>query len=223
MRLTKSQIAWRAAQDLPAGSVVNLGRGLPTLVGDHLPPGRDVILQSENGILGVGPKPAVPDPDLSDASKRPVSLVAGASLFGLVESFDMIRGGHIDLVLLGAFQVSERGDLANWATDDDALPPAIGGAMDLAAGCREVWVLTTHTDRDGAPKLLADCTYPLSAAGVVTRIYTDCAVIAVEPGGGFRALKRVAGVDLRALTGARLADADTAPVMRVPDLETLDG
>lgn len=222
--LTDAQIAWRAAQDLPADAIVNLGRGLPTLVGDHLPPGRGIVLQSENGILGVGPQPCVPDPDLCDASKRPVTLVPGASVFGLVESFDMIRGGHLDLVLLGAFQVSARGDLANWATDDDRLPPAIGGAMDLAAACREVWVLIRNSDRQGAPKLLEQCTYPLSAAGVVTRIYTDLAVLAVEPGGGFRLVERAPGVsasELQAATGARISGLHDAPTMTIPELEDL--
>jgi 3-oxoacid CoA-transferase B subunit len=217
VRLTREQIAWRAAQDLPAGSVVNLGRGLPTLVGDHLPPNRGIVLQSENGLLGVGPQPEVPDPDITDASKRAVSLVPGGSIFDLVESFDMIRGGHIDLVLLGGFQVSAAGDLANWATDDDILPPAVGGAMDLASGCREVWALMSHTDSAGRPKLLQSCTYPLSAAGVVTRIYTDLAVIAVDRFTGFRVIERVPGVDLQSVTGAPLCDADTASMLRPPE------
>jgi 3-oxoadipate CoA-transferase beta subunit len=185
VNLTKQQLAARVAQDIPDGSYVNLGIGLPTLVADVVPPGREIIYHSENGILGMGPSPAAGtgDPELINAGKQPVTLLPGGAYFHHTDAFVMMRGGHIDITVLGAFQVSEGGDLANWATDDATLPPAVGGAMDLAVGARKVLVMTTHTTRDGRPKLLRSCTYPLTAAGVVDRIYTDLAVIDVTPEG----------------------------------------
>lgn len=219
----KYAIAWRAAQDLPDGALINLGRGLPTQVVDHVPRGRRVMLQSENGLLGIGPRPAADaiDPDITNASKDPVTLVPGASIFDLVESFDMIRGGHIDLVLLGGFQVSAAGDLANWATSADGeLPPAIGGAMDLASACPTLWVLMTHQDRDGSPKLVRQCSYPLTSAGNVSRIYTDLATLEVVPGRGLRVLERCADMalaDLQAVTDAPLfEDLPSAPLRAAP-------
>ena len=214
-------IAWRAAQDLPPGAIVNLGRGLPILVADQAPPGR-VMSQSENGLLGVGPSPRPDkiDSSLTNASKQPVTLVAGGSVFDLAESFDMIRGGHVDLALLGAFQVSEAGDLANWATETGSdLPPAVGGAMDLAVGCREVWVLMSHCDRDGAPKVVDRCTLPLTAAGVVTRIFTEKGTFETVRDGGMRVLERdhdLAAEELQAITGARLLGIADARPLRVP-------
>jgi 3-oxoadipate CoA-transferase, beta subunit len=185
MSWTMAQAAARIAQDLPEGSVVNLGIGLPTLIADHLPSGREILLHSENGILGLGP--GVPEPeadwDIIDAGKRPVSLVPGAAIFHHADSFAMIRGGHIDVAVLGAYQVSRAGDLANWSVDDGPTLPGVGGAMDLAAGARQVYVLSRHTRADGSPKLVGECTLPLTATGVVTRFYSDLAVIEfAEPG-----------------------------------------
>ena len=183
--LSREAIARRAAMDLWDGAVVNLGIGLPTLVANYVPAGREIIYHSENGILGVGPTPGPNeiDPDLINASKTPVSLLPGASIFHHTDAFVMIRGGHIDLALLGAMQVSARGDLANWATGDEKMPPAVGGAMDLAAGAKGVFVLMEHTTKDGAAKIVENCTYPLTAPGVVTRIFTNLAVIDVAADG----------------------------------------
>lgn len=202
-------IARRAARDLPDGAYVNLGIGLPTLVADNIPEGREVVFHSENGLLGVGPAPSRDqvDPDLTNAGKTPVTLLPGGAIFHHNDSFMMIRGGHIDYALLGAFQVSARGDLANWATDDGTRAPAVGGAMDLAAGARRVWVLMEHTTRDGKPRIVERCTYPLTAPGVVRRIYTDLAVIDVD--GGLIVREMAPGVDfarLQALTDAPLVD-----------------
>jgi 3-oxoadipate CoA-transferase, beta subunit len=183
--LSRDAIAKRAAMDLWDGAVVNLGIGLPTLVANYVPAGREIIYHSENGILGVGPSPGPNeiDPDLINASKTPVSLLPGASIFHHTDAFVMIRGGHIDLALLGAMQVSAAGDLANWATGDEKMPPAVGGAMDLAAGAKGVFVLMEHTTKDGAAKIVERCSYPLTAARVVTRIFTNLAVIDVTADG----------------------------------------
>ena len=210
--LTRRQIAWRAAQDIPDGSYVNLGVGLPTLVANHVPAGREVIYHSENGILGMGPAPdeGNEDPDLINASKNPVTLVTGAAIFHTGDAFAMIRGGHIDVALLGAFQVSASGDIANWTTDAPEGTPSVGGAMDLAAGARDVWVLMEHTTRDGAPRILDTCTYPLTAPGVVKRIYTSLAVIAVTPD-GLEVCEMLDGLNLAALqaqTEAPLVQGD---------------
>jgi 3-oxoacid CoA-transferase B subunit len=181
MPLNRRQIAWRAAQDLADGVYVNLGIGLPTLVADVLPEGREIVLQSENGVLGVGPAPGANeiDLDLVNAGKQPVTLLTGGSYVHHTDSFLMIRGGHLDLALLGAFEVAENGDLANWTTDDPKFPPGVGGAMDLAVGAKEIRVLLEHTTRDGTPRLRRKCEYPLTASRVVRRIYTDLAVIDV--------------------------------------------
>jgi len=183
--LSRERIAQVLAADIPAGYYVNLGIGMPTLVGNYLPPDGSVILHSENGILGMrGLLPGEsPDPDLINAGKQPVALASGASICDHVVSFSMMRGGHLDLTVLGAFQVSERGDLANWDTGQPGAIPAVGGAMDLAVGARQVYVTMQHTDRDGTPKIVPQCTYPLTGANVVRRIYTDLAVIDVEPDG----------------------------------------
>jgi 3-oxoadipate CoA-transferase, beta subunit len=183
--LSRDAIAKRAAMDLWDGAVVNLGIGLPTLVANYVPAGREIIYHSENGILGVGPSPGPNeiDPDLINASKTPVSLLPGASIFHHTDAFVMIRGGHIDLALLGAMQVSAAGDLANWATGDEKMPPAVGGAMDLAAGAKGVFVLMEHTTKDGAAKIVERCSYPLTAPRVVTRIFTNLAVIDVTADG----------------------------------------
>jgi 3-oxoadipate CoA-transferase, beta subunit len=177
------EVARHIARDLPAGACVNIGIGLPTLVPRQIPAGKEVILQSENGMLGVGPppEPGRADPELIDAGKNLVTLVPGGSYFSHAEAFVMIRGGHIDVAVLGAFQVSAAGDLANWAVPGEKLP-AVGGAMDLAAGARRVIVITRHTTRGGQPKLVRTCTYPLTARGVVSRVYTDLATLDVGDG-----------------------------------------
>lgn len=182
---TREQIARRAALDIPAGAYVNLGIGLPTQVGDLIPAGREVFLHSENGILHLGPRPPAGEehPDLINASKQPVTLRAGAAIFDSALSFAMMRGGHLDLAILGAYEVAANGDLANWTRGDPGTPPAVGGAMELAYGARAVWVLMEHTTRDGRPRLLERCRLPLTARGVVGRIYTDLAVLRVTPAG----------------------------------------
>ena len=215
--LSSVDIARRVARDIPDGSYVNLGIGLPTLVADVVGPGKEIIYHSENGILGMGPAPTPgeEDPELINAGKQPVTLLPGGSFFHHTDAFVMMRGGHLDVSVLGAFQVSEAGDLANWATDEAALPPAVGGAMDLAVGAKRVLVVTTHTTRDGRPKLLSRCTYPLTAAAVVDRVYTDLAVLDVCPE-GFVVREVAPGVTpdaLQAVTGARLRFAPDLTVV----------
>ena len=219
-RLSRTQMAWRVAQDIPDGSYVNLGIGLPTLVANYVPEGREVIYHSENGILGLGPapKPGEEDPELINAGKELVTLLPGGAYFHHTDSFMIMRGGHLDVSVLGAFQVSATGDLANWATDDEKFPPAVGGAMDLAVGARRILVITTHTTSKGEPKLLERCTYPLTAAGVVDRIYTDLAVVDVVAE-GFVVREMADGItqdQLQDLTGAPLRFADEVPVLRAP-------
>lgn len=210
--LTRDEMARRVAQDIPDGSYVNLGIGLPTLVANYVPPGREVIYHSENGILGMGPAPSPgeEDPELINAGKDLVTLLPGGAYVHHTDSFMIMRGGHLDVSVLGAFQVSASGDLANWATDDDTYPPAVGGAMDLAVGARRVLVLTTHTTSDGRPKLLERCTYPLTAAGVVDRVYTDLAVIDITDS-GMLVREMIEGLtrdELQDRTAARLTFAD---------------
>jgi len=220
--LSAAQMAWRAAQDIPEGTYVNLGIGMPELVADHIPAGREVILHSENGLLGVGPTAGenAQDEELINAGKKSVTLLPGAALFHHADSFAMIRGGHIDLCVLGAFQVASNGDLANWATGAQDAIPAIGGAMDLVAGAKRVVILTKHVAKDGSPKLVRKCTYPLTGLGVVSRTYSDLAVIDVVDG-SFIVQEILDGVsfdDLQALTGARLKAASEIDVMTVPSL-----
>ena len=209
--LTPEQMARRIAVDIPDGSYVNLGIGLPTLVADAVAPGKEIVYHSENGILGFGPAPAEGegDPELINAGKQPVTLLPGGVYFHHTDAFMMMRGGHIDVTVLGAFQVSERGDLANWATDEAAMPPAVGGAMDLAVGAKRVLAMTTHTTKDGRPKLLPHCTFPLTAARVVDRVYTDLAVIDVAAD-GFLVREMAPGLtrdELQGLTAAQLGFA----------------
>jgi 3-oxoacid CoA-transferase B subunit len=185
-RRSRQEIAARVAEDIADGSYVNLGIGIPTLVADHLPSGqtpagREVIFHSENGLLGLGPAPGPgeEDPEVINAGKQLVTILSGSCYMSHSDSFALIRGGHLDLAVLGAFQVSSRGDLANWATLGERAP-AVGGAMDLAAGARAVWVTMSHTTSAGEPKLVEACTYPLTAAAVVSRVYTDLATLRVD-------------------------------------------
>jgi 3-oxoadipate CoA-transferase beta subunit len=206
--LGRDQLAMRVAQDIPEGWSVNLGIGIPTLVGNYVPPEREVVFHSENGILGMGPAPA-PDrvnPWLVNASRQHVTLLPGGSFMSHSDSFALVRGGHLDLCVLGAFQVAENGDLANWARSEDDTAPAIGGAMDLAAGARRIWVVMEHNTRGGEARLLRRCTYPLTAAGCVKRVYTELAVIDVTPR-GFAVIDMVPGLtieELQARTDAPL-------------------
>lgn len=198
--LTRPEIAARLARDLPEGWYVNLGIGAPTLVADQIPADREVIIHSENGMLGMGPAPP-PDainPWLINAGKHFVTLRTGGSFFHHADSFAMIRGGHIDLCVLGAFEVAENGDVANWATSQEERSPAVGGAMDLAAGAKRLWVMMEHTTKDGRPRLVKRCSYPLTAPGVVNRVYTNLAVLEVTPR-GFTVLEMIPGLSLAAL------------------------
>ena len=184
-KLDRNQIAARVARDIPEGAYVNLGIGLPTLVASHIPKGREVIIHSENGILGLGPKPApgAEDEDLMDAGKAPATIVTGGSYFHHADSFGMIRGGHIDICVLGAFQVAANGDIANWHTGEPDAIPAVGGAMDLAAGAKQVFVTMEHLTKKGESKIVERCSYPLTGVRCVTRVYTDLAVIDIKPDG----------------------------------------
>jgi 3-oxoadipate CoA-transferase beta subunit len=190
---------------------VNLGIGLPTLVANHLPAGREIFLHSENGILGMGPAPpkGQEDWDLINAGKQPVTLLTGGAYFHHADSFAIMRGGHLDICVLGAFQVSRTGDLANWSTGEPGAIPAVGGAMDLAIGAKATFVMMEHVTKSGEPKIVGRCTYPLTGIGCVKRIYTDLAVIEVTPR-GLRAIEWVPGLDfegLQALTAAPLSQA----------------
>jgi 3-oxoadipate CoA-transferase beta subunit len=183
--LSAADIARRVAADIADGAYVNLGIGMPMLVADHVPAGREFVLHSENGLLGMGPAPAPEDadPDLINAGKQPVTIRPGGSYFHHADSFAMIRGGHIDVSILGAYEVAANGDLANWALPGPK-PPAVGGAMDLVAGAQQVWVmLSTHVAKDGTPKVVERCTLPLTGLACVDRIYSDLAVIEVTPHG----------------------------------------
>jgi 3-oxoadipate CoA-transferase, beta subunit len=213
-RLTREQMAARVAADITEGMSVNLGIGLPTLVPDFLPKEREVLLQSENGILGMGPAPAPgkEDPELINAGKQPVTLLTGGCFFHHGDSFAMMRGGHIDVCVLGAFQVSARGDLANWHTGSPDAIPAVGGAMDLAIGARHVYVMMEHTTKTGESKIVERCTYPVTGVACVERIYTDLAVIDVTPR-GLTVVEIVDGVtfdELAKLTAAPLRRAERA-------------
>ena len=207
-KLTREEMARRVARDIPEGAYVNLGIGAPTLVANYLPKERDVFLQSENGLLGMGPAPAQEDVDweLINAGKQPVTLLAGGAYFHHGDSFAMMRGGHIDICVMGAFQVSTGGDLANWHTGAPDAIPAVGGAMDLAIGAKRVFVMMDLLTKDGTSKLVDRCTYPLTGLGCVSRVYSDVAVFDVGPGGA-RVIEMVDGMTLDALhamTGVKL-------------------
>jgi 3-oxoadipate CoA-transferase beta subunit len=182
---TREQIAARVARDIPEGAYVNLGIGAPTMVANYLPPDREILLHSENGLLGMGPAPAPGDEDgdLINAGKQPVTLLAGGAFFHHADAFAMMRGGHLDICVLGAFQVSAQGDLANWSTGAPDAIPAVGGAMDLALGARQVFIIMDHNTKTGEAKIVDACTYPLTAVACVSRIFTDLAVIDVTPDG----------------------------------------
>ena len=208
IKLTRDQMAARVARDIPEGAYVNLGIGLPTQVANHLPADREIFLHSENGILGMGPAPAPgrEDWDLVNAGKQPVTLLTGGAFFHHADSFAMMRGGHLDICVLGAFQVSATGDLANWHTGGADAIPAVGGAMDLAIGARQTFVMMEHVTKTGEHKIVERCTYPLTGIGCVARLFTDLAVIEVGPD-GLVALEWVDGLsfdDLQRLTGAPL-------------------
>ncbi|MGK5021284.1 MULTISPECIES: CoA transferase subunit B [unclassified Janthinobacterium] len=207
-RYTRDDIAARVAQDIPDGAYVNLGIGLPTRVANYLPLDREVFLHSENGLLGMGPAPAPgeEDEDLINAGKQPVTLLTGGAYFHHADAFAMMRGGHLDICVLGAFQVSSGGDLANWHTGAPDAIPAVGGAMDLALGARKVFVMMDHQTKAGESKIVAQCSYPLTAVACVDRIYTDLAVLAVTPA-GLLVCEMAEGLDfdeLQARTGAAL-------------------
>jgi 3-oxoadipate CoA-transferase beta subunit len=217
-RFTREEMATRVARDIPNGAYVNLGIGLPTLVANHLPKDREIILHTENGLLGMGPapEPGEEDPDLINAGKQPVTALPGASFFHHADSFAMMRGGHLDFCVLGAFQVSVTGDLANWHTGAKDAIPAVGGAMDLAIGAKHVYVMMEHLTKKGESKIVAKCTYPLTGIGCVSRIVTDLAVLDVTPQGlavveiveglPFDELARLTGVPLIAPRAAAAAD-----------------
>ena len=207
-RWTRDQMAQRVARDIHDGAIVNLGIGLPTLVANHIPADREVILHSENGVIGMGPapRPGEEDYDLINAGKQPVTLLPGGSFFHHADSFAMMRGGHLDICVLGAFQVSASGDLANWHTGAPDAIPAVGGAMDLALGAKKTLVMMEHTTKDGMSKIVPACSYPMTAIGCVSRIYTDLAVIDITPG-GLKLIDKVDGLsfdDLQRVTGAPL-------------------
>ena len=206
---TRDQMAQRVAQDIPDGAVVNLGIGQPTLVANHLPAGREIILHSENGILGMGPAPAAgaEDYDLINAGKQPVTLLAGGAFFHHADSFAMMRGGHLDICVLGAFQVSATGDLANWSTGEEGAIPAVGGAMDLAIGARQTWVMMDLLTKKGESKVVAQCSYPLTGLGCVKRVYSDLATLECTPA-GLKLIDKVDGLghaELEELVGLPIA------------------
>jgi 3-oxoadipate CoA-transferase beta subunit len=206
---TKDQLAARVAQDIPEGATVNLGIGMPTLVANHIPSTREVLLHSENGILGMGPAPAdgAEDYDLINAGKQPVTLLQGGAYFHHADSFAMMRGGHLDICVLGAFQVSSTGDLANWSTGEEGSIPAVGGAMDLAIGAKQTWVMMDLLTKQGVSKVVEQCSYPLTGIGCVKRIYSDLATLACTPQ-GLKLIDKVDGLEhaeLERLIGLHIA------------------
>jgi 3-oxoadipate CoA-transferase, beta subunit len=206
---SKDQLAARVAQDIPEGATVNLGIGMPTLVANHIPSTREVLLHSENGILGMGPAPAAgaEDYDLINAGKQPVTLLPGGAYFHHADSFGMMRGGHLDICVLGAFQVSATGDLANWSTGEPGAIPAVGGAMDLATGARQTWVMMDLLTKQGTSKVVERCSYPLTGIGCVKRVYSDLATLDCTPQ-GLKLVDKVEGLshaELERLVGLPIA------------------
>lgn len=205
----RTELARRVAEDIQDGWYVNLGIGIPLLVSDYIPDGRQVMFHSENGLIGMGPKPtpAEFDPWMVNAGKQHVTIRPGGALVHHADSFALIRGGHLDLCVLGAYQVSGQGDLANWATDDTSVAPGVGGAMDLVVGAKRVWIITEHTTKSGEPKLVERCTYPLTAMGAVTRVYSSLAIIDIDPTAGMTVRDMAPGLsfdELQARTGVEL-------------------
>lgn len=209
-RYSRDQMAQHVARDIPEGAYVNLGIGMPTLVANHIPKDREIVLQSENGLLGMGPAPQAGDEDydLINAGKQPVTLMPGASFFHHADSFAMMRGGHLDICVLGAFQVAVNGDLANWHTGEADAIPAVGGAMDLASGAKQVFVMMEHLTKKGESKIVTRCSYPLTGLACVSRVYTDLATIHITPQGllvddlveglSLEALKKLTGISMQA-------------------------
>lgn len=220
-KLTNAQIAWRAAQDIEDGAYVNLGIGFPEMIAKFQPEGRHITYHTENGVLGFGQAPAEgeEDWDLINAGKKAITLNPGASFFHHADSFSMVRGGHLDLAVLGAYQIAENGDLANWRVGSKGVP-AVGGAMDLVHGAKRVAVVTDHTTKDGKPKLVEKCTFPLTGVGCITRVYTSLAVVDIQ--GGRFVLREKLGTmsmeELQALTGAKLHVEGDVVDMNVPEL-----
>ncbi len=204
---SKEEMAKLVANDIPDGSYVNLGIGIPELIANYIPHGREVIIHTENGLLGVGPAPAPgnEDFDLINAGKKPITAIKGACFFHHADSFAMIRGAHLDFTILGAYQVSQNGDLANWSTGSPNDIPAVGGAMDLVQGVKNVFVIMSHTTKDGKPKIVKKCTYPLTGVAVVSRIYTDLAIIDVTSH-GLKVIKLAPGIDKNILINKTEAD-----------------
>ena len=209
-RYSRDQMAQHVARDIPEGAYVNLGIGMPTLVANHIPKDREIVLQSENGLLGMGPAPQAGDEDydLINAGKQPVTLMPGASFFHHADSFAMMRGGHLDICVLGAFQVAVNGDLATWHTGDADAIPAVGGAMDLASGAKQVFVMMEHLTKKGESKIVTRCSYPLTGLACVSRVYTDLATIHITPQGllvddlveglSLEALIKLSGISMQA-------------------------
>lgn len=221
LKLSNAQIAWRAAQDIADGAYVNLGIGFPEMVAQYQPPGRQAIFHTENGILDFGPAPAegAEDWDLINAGKKAVTLNPGAAFFHHADSFAMVRGGHLDVAILGAYQVAQNGDLANWRVGSKGVP-AVGGAMDLVHGARRVAVITEHVTKTGEPKLVERCTFPLTGVGCVTRVYTSHAVLDIRDG-RFVLREKLAGMslsELQAMTGAELRVDGPVADLIVPEL-----
>ncbi|MFT6169668.1 MAG: 3-oxoadipate CoA-transferase beta subunit [Celeribacter sp.] len=220
-QLTNAQIAWRAAQDIEDGAYVNLGIGFPEMVAKFQPEGREAVFHTENGVLGFGqaPKEGEEDWDLINAGKKAITLKPGASFFHHADSFSMVRGGHLDVAILGAYQIAQNGDLANWRVGSKGVP-AVGGAMDLVHGAKRVAVITDHVTKKGDPKLVETCTFPLTGVGCVTRVYTSLAVVDIEDG-KFILREKLGDIsmdELQALTGAKLHIDGTVADLIVPEL-----
>jgi 3-oxoadipate CoA-transferase beta subunit len=220
-QLTNAQIAWRAAQDIEDGAYVNLGIGFPEMVAKFQPEGREAVFHTENGVLGFGqaPKEGEEDWDLINAGKKAITLKPGASFFHHADSFSMVRGGHLDVAILGAYQIAQNGDLANWRVGSKGVP-AVGGAMDLVHGAKRVAVITDHVTKKGDPKLVETCTFPLTGVGCVTRVYTSLAVVDIEDG-KFILREKLSGIsmdELQALTGAKLHVEGAVTDLNVPEL-----